>query len=69
MTSPFETDQIDILADKARAGQISRRRFTQLAVMLMGTAAVAARGESAVVEAGRGRQTRARSGRPRFAID
>ncbi len=44
MNAHFEADQIEILANKARAGDISRRRFTQLAVMLMGTAAVGLRG-------------------------
>ncbi|MCC6517885.1 MAG: ABC transporter substrate-binding protein, partial [Tabrizicola sp.] len=44
MNTHFENDQIEILADKARNGAISRRRFTQLAVALMGTAAVSLRG-------------------------
>ena len=52
MTTPFEADQIEILADKARAGHISRRRFTQLAVALMGTAAVGLRGTPVLADSG-----------------
>ena len=52
MNSHFEADQIEILAAKARAGDISRRRFTQLAVMLMGTAAVGLRGTPVLAASG-----------------
>ncbi len=52
MNTHFEADQIEILADKARGGQISRRRFTQLAVMLMGTAAVGLRGTPVLAASG-----------------
>jgi len=52
MNTPFETDQIEILAGKARKGDISRRRFTQLAVMLMGSAAVGLRGTPVLAQSG-----------------
>ena len=44
MNDPFIKDSIEILADTARKGAISRRRFTQLAVGLMGTTALATKG-------------------------
>jgi putative spermidine/putrescine transport system substrate-binding protein len=53
MNTHFETDQIEILADKARSGEISRRRFTQLAVMLMGSAAVGLRGTPVLADTGK----------------
>ena len=52
MNAHFEADQIEILADKARNGDISRRRFTQLAAMLMGTAAVSLRGMPVLAASG-----------------
>ena len=39
MNSHFQEDCIQILAERARRGEISRRRFTQLAVAMMGAAA------------------------------
>ena len=44
MNGPFQQDSLEILATHARSGAISRRRFTQLGLALMGTAAVALRG-------------------------
>ena len=52
MNTPFEADQLEILADKARNGAISRRRFTQLAIALMGTTAVALRGTPVLAQSG-----------------
>ena len=52
MNAHFEADQIEILADKARNGHISRRRFTQMAAMLMGTAAVSLRGMPVLAASG-----------------
>lgn len=52
MNKHFEADQLEILADKARNGAISRRRFTQLAVALMGTAAVGLRGTPVLAQSG-----------------
>ena len=52
MDNKFIADQIEILADKARNGSISRRRFTQLAAMLMGTTAVGVRGMPALADSG-----------------
>ncbi|WP_227270411.1 ABC transporter substrate-binding protein [Roseobacter weihaiensis] len=44
MKTPFEKDVIEILANKARAGHISRRQFTQLAAGFLGTTALATQG-------------------------
>lgn len=44
MNDPFIKDTIEILADKARKGHISRRRFTQLAAGFLGTTALASQG-------------------------
>ncbi len=52
MNQHFENDQLEILADKARSGQISRRRFTQLAAMLMGTTALGVRGTPVLAATG-----------------
>ena len=52
MNDKFELDQVEILADRARRGDISRRRFTQLAIALMGGAAVAAKGTPLLAEDG-----------------
>lgn len=47
----FAQDQLEILADKARAGKISRRGFTQMAVALLGTTALV-RGTPALADDG-----------------
>ena len=52
MNSHFQEDCIQILAERARRGEISRRRFTQLAVAMMGAAAVAARGTPVLADTG-----------------
>jgi len=52
MNQHFQTDQLELLADKARSGAISRRRFTQLAVALMGTAALGLRGTPVLAASG-----------------
>ncbi|MEP2627420.1 MAG: ABC transporter substrate-binding protein [Hyphomicrobiales bacterium] len=44
MNDPFIKDSIEILADKARKGRISRRQFTQLAAGFLGTTALATTG-------------------------
>lgn len=44
MNDPFIKDTLEILADKARKGHISRRRFTQLAAGFLGTTALASQG-------------------------
>lgn len=44
MNDPFVKDSIEILADKARKGRISRRQFTQLAAGFLGTTALASTG-------------------------
>lgn len=50
MNKYFVEDQLQILADKARAGQISRRRFTQLATLFLGSSAIAIRGSAAFAQ-------------------
>lgn len=52
MHDPFVKDSLEILADKARAGAISRRRFTQLAVGLLGTTALAGKGTPVLAQNG-----------------
>lgn len=42
MNEHFQKDCIEILAEKARRGEIGRRRFTQLAAMVLGAAALPA---------------------------
>lgn len=42
--APFERDRLELLADRARRGSISRRRFTQLAALLLGSGGLALRG-------------------------
>ena len=42
MNDAFEKDCLDILAGKAERGEISRRRFAQLAAMLLGAAPLGA---------------------------
>lgn len=49
MNEPFIKDSIEILADKARKGAISRRRFNQLAVGFLGTTALATKGTPLLV--------------------
>lgn len=44
MNNEFEKDCVEILAKRARGGEMSRRRFTQLASMLMGSSALALSG-------------------------
>ena len=53
MNEPFEKDTVEILADKARKGQISRRQFTQLAAGFLGTTALAAQGVPVLAAEGR----------------
>jgi putative spermidine/putrescine transport system substrate-binding protein len=52
MNERFEEDCLDILATHARAGRISRRRFTQLATMLLGTSALGLRGTPVLADSG-----------------
>ncbi len=52
MNDAFEQDQLEILALRARRGEMSRRQFTQLAIALMGTAAVALRGTPVLAQSG-----------------
>lgn len=52
MNEHFEKDCLEILADRARRGDISRRRFTQLAAALLGTTVLAARGTPVLAETG-----------------
>lgn len=52
MNDHFQRDCLEILADKARRGEITRRRFTQLAAALLGTSALALRGTPALADSG-----------------
>ncbi len=52
MNEHFQKDCVEILADKARSGAISRRRFTQLAVAFLGTTALATRGTPVLADDG-----------------
>jgi putative spermidine/putrescine transport system substrate-binding protein len=52
MNDHFESDCVEILAEKARRGEISRRRFTQLGAALLGTTALAARGTPVLAQSG-----------------
>ena len=52
LTKNFTDDQLELLADKARQGKISRRKFTQLGAALLGTAALATRGVPALADDG-----------------
>ena len=52
MNNEFEKDCIEILADKARSGEISRRHFTQLAVGLLGATALATTGVPTLAASG-----------------
>ena len=52
MNERFEEDCLDILATRARRGEITRRRFTQLATMLLGTSALGLRGTPVLADSG-----------------
>ena len=52
MNRNFENDCLEILAERARRGEISRRRFTQLGAALIGTSALAARGTPVLAASG-----------------
>jgi putative spermidine/putrescine transport system substrate-binding protein len=52
MNGPFLQDCLEILANRARDGAISRRQFTQLGLALMGTAAVSLHGTPALAADG-----------------
>lgn len=52
MNKNFENDCLEILAERARKGEISRRRFTQLGIALLGTTALAARGTPVLAQSG-----------------
>lgn len=51
-TDKFTDDQLELLAEKAREGKISRRKFTQLAMVLMGSTALATRGAPVLADDG-----------------
>ena len=53
MNDKFQEDCLDILATRARRGEISRRRFAQLATTLLGTSALGLNGMSALADTGR----------------
>ncbi|MEE4188078.1 MAG: ABC transporter substrate-binding protein [Roseobacter sp.] len=53
MNNPFVRDSLEILADKAREGRISRRQFTQLAAGFLGTTALATHGMPVLADSGR----------------
>jgi putative spermidine/putrescine transport system substrate-binding protein len=50
MNREFEKDCIEILATKVRRGEISRRRFTELAALFLGTAPLALRANPALAQ-------------------
>ena len=52
MNRNFENDCLETLAERARRGEISRRRFTQLGAALIGTSALAARGTPVLAASG-----------------
>lgn len=52
MKDAFTIDQLQMLADRARAGAISRRRFTQLGLGLMAGTALATRGVPVLAQSG-----------------
>lgn len=52
MNEHFQNDGLEILATRARRGEISRRQFTQLAVALLGTTAVGLRGTPVLAASG-----------------
>ncbi len=53
MNEKFQEDCLEILASRARKGDISRRRFTQLAVALLGTSVLGLRGIPVLAESGK----------------
>ncbi len=52
MNEHFQKDGLEILAGRARRGEISRRQFTQFAVTLLGTAFVGLRGTPVLAASG-----------------
>lgn len=48
----FTDDQLELLADQARAGKISRRKFTSLGAALLGATALATRGAPVLADDG-----------------
>lgn len=52
MHGPFERDCLEILATRANRGEISRRRFGQLAAALLGTTALGLKGAPALAQSG-----------------
>jgi putative spermidine/putrescine transport system substrate-binding protein len=52
MHRKFEEDRLDILASRARRGEISRRRFAQLAAGLVAGTALAGRGRPVLADTG-----------------
>lgn len=52
MNGPFQRDCLEILREKAARGEISRRRFAQLAAMLLGAAPLALRATDAAASSG-----------------
>lgn len=52
MNEHFQKDCLEILATRARRGEISRRGFTQLATLLLGTTALGLRGTPVLAQSG-----------------
>ncbi len=52
MNEHFEKDCLEILATRAQRGEISRRSFTQLAALFMGTTALGLKGAPALAQSG-----------------
>ncbi|MCE8006923.1 ABC transporter substrate-binding protein [Aestuariivita sp.] len=52
MNDEIQNDNLERLADQARSGQITRRRFTQLAIALLGTTALATKGTPVLADDG-----------------
>ncbi len=52
MNNPFEKDQLEILATKARRGDISRRQFTKMATLLLAASPLALRGTPVLAQSG-----------------
>lgn len=53
MNDKFQEDCLEILATRARKGEITRRRFTQLGVALLGASAIALRGTPVLADSGK----------------
>ncbi len=53
MNDKFQQDCLEILAIRARRGEISRRRFTQIATALLGTTALGLKAVPALADSGR----------------